>query len=134
MSFRLVAGAVLLSLAIAGCLLLGTVGWFAIGFGMLTACTNDYSCTSNGCPPCAGVEHWLTAGAVAQWALAGLGGVLLFVGLRGRQSLRLVIGTIAIVAASATVVVGTTWRASESYCQPGTPGYADSYCSTGSTG
>lgn len=128
---RLVPGAVLLSLAIAGCFLLGTLGWFMIGFGMMTDCTNNYSCTTSGCSPCGTAERWINAGGVAQWLLAGVAGVLLFRGVRDRRALRLVVSGAAVLALSVAVVVGTTWRASQSYCQPGTTGYDASYCSTG---
>lgn len=55
-------------------LLLATIGSFAVGFGLMTSCTNTYSCTSSGCPPCATTSAWLTAGWIGQ-------GVLLLVGV-----------------------------------------------------
>jgi hypothetical protein len=36
----------------------------------------------------------------------------------------------AVLAVSVLTIVGTTWRAQASYCQPGTSGYSTSYCST----
>lgn len=125
-----VLGTVLLSLAIGVCLLLGTLGWFAIGFGMMTDCTNNYSCTETGCPPCATTERWINAGGITQWILAGAGlGLAIWGIVRTKDGSRLAVGALVLLVASTATVVGTTWRASESYCQPGTPGYAASYCS-----
>ena len=42
-----------LGVALAVVLFLATVGSFGIGFGVMTNCTNTYSCTSTGCEPCA---------------------------------------------------------------------------------
>lgn len=125
-----VAGVVLVAVAIGIALLLGTFGWFAVGFGMMTDCTNNYNCTDSGCAPCDSTAAWINAGGVIQLALALAGVVLLVLGLRSLQRACLLLGGIALLAGSAATVVGTTWRAEESYCQPGTPGYAASYCST----
>jgi hypothetical protein len=37
------------SLVVVG--VLATVGTFMVGFGVLTGCTSEYSCTATGCPP-----------------------------------------------------------------------------------
>jgi MYXO-CTERM domain-containing protein len=54
---------------------LATVGSFGAAFGVMTGCTNEYSCTSTGCAPCTTTNAWLTAGWIAQGVLllAGLG-------------------------------------------------------------
>jgi len=54
--------------------------------------------------------------------------------MRGRRSsglraYRLIIG-ITVAVASVAAIALTTAAASRSYCQPGTPGYAVSYCET----
>ena len=122
-------GVALVSVAIGTCLLLGTFGWFAVGFGMMTDCTNNYSCTETGCGPCDTTARWINAGGLIQLGLAVAGVVLLVIGLRSSQRACLALGGIALLACSAVTAVGTTWRAGESFCQPGTQGYAASYCS-----
>ncbi len=124
-----VAGVVLVSAAIGTALILGTLGWFAVGFGMMTDCTNDYSCTETGCTPCATTGRWINAGGVAQLVLAGVGVVALVLRLRAKQCAHLVVDAAALLALSVLTIIGTTWQAQESYCQPGTPGYSSSYCS-----
>ncbi len=130
MSVRYGLGLVLLSFAIAVCFLFGTLGWFSIGFGMMTDCTNNYNCTTTGCEPCAHAGRWINAGGIAQWVLAVLGVVVLVRGVRAKRWGQLMFGGAAIVVISVLTLVGTTWRANESFCQPGTPGYQASYCST----
>ncbi|MGB0099267.1 MAG: hypothetical protein WBP61_03215 [Nocardioides sp.] len=129
MRASLVAGAVLTSLAIAICLFLGTVGWFFVGFAMMTDCTTDYSELGN--DTCTTTGRWINAGALLQWVLAATGAALLVWGLVAKRSAHLVIGGVALAAVSVVTIVATTWAADRSYCQPGTPGYARSYCSTG---
>lgn len=62
------------SLAVVG--FLATMGSFGAGFGLMTDCTNTYSCTVTGCPPCETTNAWLNAGWIGQGALL-LGGVVL---------------------------------------------------------
>ncbi|HET7327597.1 MAG TPA: hypothetical protein VFJ14_09975 [Nocardioidaceae bacterium] len=125
-----IAGIVLVSVAIGTCLLLGTFGWFAVGFSMMTDCTNNYNCTATSCTPCATTGRWINAGGIAQWVLAGMGVVVLRTGMRAKQRAYLVGGGGMLLAMSVLTIAGTTWLAQESYCQPGTPGYISSYCST----
>ena len=124
-----VIGVVVVSIAIGSSLLLGTFGWFAVGFGMMTDCTNNYSCSQTGCAPCATTSRWITAGAIMQWVLAGTGVALLIRAARRKRPTGLAISGLVLLAVSVMAFVGTTWRAQESYCQPGTPGYDRSYCS-----
>jgi hypothetical protein len=109
-------------------LILGTLGWFVVGFGMMTDCTNDYSCTVAGCSPCATTERWINGGGLAQLLLTGAGVGVLLLGKRPERRAFLAFGAAALLALSLLTFVGTTWRALESYCQPGTLGYASSYC------
>ena len=66
-------GVIAMTVAICCCVLLGTVGWFAVGFGTMTDCTNSYSCSTQSCQPCAVAGRWINVGGIAQWLLAGLG-------------------------------------------------------------
>lgn len=124
-----VVGLVLVSTAVGTSLLLGTFGWFAVGFGMMTDCTNDYSCSQTGCTPCAMTSRWITAGGITQWVLAGTGAALLIRAPHLKRPTDLAIGGVALLAVSVMAFVGTSWRAQESFCQPGTSGYNRSYCS-----
>lgn len=109
-------------------LLLGTLGWFAVGFGIMTDCTNNYHCTETSCGPCVTTERWINAGGITQWVLAGIGVAASVRGLRAKRRAHLAVGAAALVAMSVLTIVAMTWRAQESYCQPGTPGYLTSYC------
>ena len=129
MKLRSLTGTVVLSTAIGTGLLLGTFGWFAVGLGLMTDCTNNYSCSPAGCPPCASAGRWVNAGGLAQLTLAGTGIAVLVRGLRTGQRTRLAVRGAALLATSLLTVVGTTWLAQESYCRPGTAAYAGSYCS-----
>ena len=130
MRISVVLGVVLLSLAIGACVLLGTLGWLAVGFGTLSSCTDDYSCATSGCPPCVTTQRWVNAGGVIPWVLAVVGTVVLVRGVRAARASMLLVCGLVVLTASAVSFAGTTWRAQESYCRPGTPGYDDSYCST----
>ncbi len=124
-----VAGVILASVAIGTCLLLGTFGWFAVGFGVMTDCTDDYGCSSTGCSPCANAGRWINLGGITQLVLAGAGFAVLVRAWRAKRARHLSLWGAALLAASVLIVAGTTWRAQDSYCQPGTAGYARSYCS-----
>src|SRR3954469_8498520 len=79
-------------------LLLGTAVVFGVGFGVMTACTDTYSCTATGCAPCRSASSWLNGGWAAQ-------GVLLIaalaLGATARRGLRP-----ASVCAVGVVIVG----------------------------
>lgn len=129
MSLRTRLGVALLVLAIGTCMLLGSLGWFAVGFGIMTDCTNDYSCSSGSCSPCAAAQRWITLGGITQWVLAAVGVAILVRRIKvGNPSTVLLAGAILLVASLVTAV-GTTWAADASYCREGTPGYRASYCS-----
>jgi hypothetical protein len=63
-----------LGISLAVVALLATVGGFGVRFGVMSACTDSYSCTSASCRPCAAAGAWSTVGWGAQ-------GVLLLVAL-----------------------------------------------------
>ena len=119
------------AVATAVCVLFGTIGWFAVGFGVMTDCTNNYSCSTTGCAPCATTGRWINVGGLAQQLLAAAGVAVLIRGQRTRQSGRLASGGAVLLVSSVLIMVGTTWEAERSYCQPGSPGYVGSYCPTG---
>ena len=100
-----------------------------VGFGLMTDCTNSYGCTETGCTPCADTENWVNAGGIAQLVLAGMGVVVLVLKIKRRPNLAIT-GAV-LLATSVLTMVGTTWRAQESYCQPDAPGYISSDCSIG---
>ena len=108
-------GTGLVSAAIGTSLLLGTLGWFAVGFGTMTDCTSKYDCTETNCPPCAATLHWINAGGIAQWVLAGTGAVVLARRRRAQPHPDLAFRGAALLAASVLTMVGTTWRANQSY-------------------
>jgi hypothetical protein len=108
-------GTGLVSVAIGTSLLLGTFGWFAVGFGTMTDCTSKYGCTETNCPPCATAERWINAGGIAQWALAGTGVVVLTRRRRAKQHPDLALCGAALLAMSVLTMVGTTGRAQKSY-------------------
>jgi len=126
-----VSAIALVTVAISICLLLGTIGWFVVGFGVMTDCTDNYSCSTTGCRPCTTTALWINAGGLAQQLLAGAGVAVLIRGLRTRQGGRLASGGAALLVSSVLIFVGTTWQAEHSYCHAGTQGYRNSYCSTG---
>jgi len=63
--------------------LLATVGGFGVGFGVMSACTDTYSCTSASCRPCATAGAWSTVGWAAQAVLLLVAVTLLVLGARG---------------------------------------------------
>ena len=130
MRTRFVAAVALVVIAIGTCVAFGTLGWFAIGFGVMTSCTDDYSCSITSCSPCRTTGLWINAGALAQQLLAAAGVVVLVRGMRTKRGGHLASAGLALLVSSVLVVVGTTWRAEGSYCRPGSPDYRSSYCST----
>jgi hypothetical protein len=73
---------VLAATTLAVTLLLGTLGWFAAGFGITTSCTDDFNCIDTSCAPCAAERAWVNAGGTGQWVLALAAAVLLVLGRR----------------------------------------------------
>jgi hypothetical protein len=69
-------------LAVAVTVPLGSLGWFILGMGVGTGCTNHYSCVSGFCAPCRVAESSVIAGGGGQWLLAAAALVLLIAGLR----------------------------------------------------
>ncbi len=63
-------------LAVVVTFLLATVGGFGLSFGVMTDCTNEYSCTVTACAPCSTANGWLGAGWAGQAVLLLVAGVL----------------------------------------------------------
>ncbi len=61
-------------------LVLATVGSFGAWFGLMTQCTNTYSCTITSCVPCRGTSTWLNIGWAAQGVLLLIGAALAVLG------------------------------------------------------
>ena len=68
--------------ALAVPLLLATFGSFAVSFGGLTECTNDYRCTVTDCAPCATANNWFVAGWAGQVLLVLATGALVLLAAR----------------------------------------------------
>ena len=92
-------------------LVLGFPGAFAVGFGALTGCTNDFGCTTNDCAPCQGVGPWTGRMLVGELVLLGVAAVLALASLARRA--RPVVGPVGWVVAAAAVAwfALTAWRA-----------------------
>lgn len=96
-------------------LLLGTVGSVGVGFGVMTACTDDFSCTTTGCAPCAATGDWLIRGWLGQGLL-----LLLGLGLAVLAARRIRVGAVrraalALGPISVALIVATTALAAGSY-------------------
>ncbi|HYF73441.1 MAG TPA: hypothetical protein VD864_11510 [Nocardioides sp.] len=111
----LVGGIVLVGLAILTSAVLGTLGWFAVGFGVMTDCTNQYSCSDTGCGPCDRAEAWLGAGAALQMVLVVTGTLILLRGVLGRRPALLTTAGAILLAVSVLTIVATTSGARASY-------------------
>ncbi len=131
----LVAGVALVVLAVATCLALGTIGWAAVGFGVMTDCTNEYSCSTAGCPPCAATSRWITLGGLTQLGLAVVGVVVLVRAVSAarvhRRPAVLVVAGVLLLATSLVTLAVTTAAARGSYCRVASPGDEDGSCATG---
>jgi hypothetical protein len=80
---------------------LGTLGWFAVGFGQATVCT-DFNEAPHACDA---LYHWLDVGFIGQWVLLLVSGFLLAFGVWGRPRSR----TPASIAAWVTVALAVGW-------------------------
>ena len=104
-----------LSISLAGVLFLATVGSFAAGFGVMTDCTDTYSCTTSACRPCSATSTWLNVGWVVQGLLLLIGTGLVVLSAR-RIQLRVVrSGALILGAASLAVFAVSTSLAISSY-------------------
>lgn len=97
-----------LGVALAVVLFLATIGSVAVGFGVMTDCTNVYSCTSSGCAPCATTNAWLTAGWIGQGVLLLVALVLVVLAARRRRLPAVRAAALALTPLSIGLVVATT--------------------------
>jgi hypothetical protein len=79
---------------------LGTLGFFAVGFGQATVCT-DFNEALHACD---GLYRWLAVGFIGQWVLAFVSAFVLAVGLRRPQR-----RTPASIAAWVMVALAIGW-------------------------
>jgi hypothetical protein len=89
-------------------LLLGTLGSFGVGFGLMTRCTDTYSCTATGCPPCATTNAWLTAGWAGQGLLLLIGLVLAVLASRHVRPPAVRVAALLLAPVSIALLVATT--------------------------
>jgi hypothetical protein len=109
----IVRGPVRLALAVTS--LLATFGSFAVSFGGLTECTNEYRCTVTDCTPCATADDWFTAGWAGQVLLLLATGVLVLLAA-GRVRPRAVRGAaLGLTVISPALFVVTTALAQQSF-------------------
>ncbi|MGY1762062.1 hypothetical protein ACI79G_11565 [Geodermatophilus sp. SYSU D00779] len=97
-----------LGVALAVVLFLATVGSLGVGFGVMTNCTNTYSCTSTGCEPCATTSAWLTAGWIGQGVLLLVAVALVVLAVRHRRLPAVRATALALTPLSVALVVVTT--------------------------
>jgi hypothetical protein len=96
--------------------LLGSLGFFVVGFGVGSNCTDQFDCGRDTCAPCASSFSWVNAGAIGQWVLVIAVIVLLIVGLR-RPLLRriMAVGLWGVVPVSCAWIAVSTGVAQRSF-------------------
>ncbi len=104
-----------ISLAVVVTLLAATLVSWGLGFGILTECTNDNSCSETDCAPCATAGTWLKVGWGVQAALFIVAIVLTVVGARGRRPGATAIAALVVCAASVAAIYATSAAATASY-------------------
>jgi hypothetical protein len=95
--------------------LLATIGSFAASFGVMTDCTDTYSCTVTSCRPCSPTSAWLTIGWVVQGALLLLGTGLAVFGARRTDVRAVRQGAVLLGTTSIVLFAVTTWLAVRSF-------------------
>ena len=91
--------------------LLGTVGWLGLGFGIGTSCVDG----GHEAVQCAAAHHWIIAGGLGQWALVVAACVLVVQGLtRSWSSLRALM-CFAVLPLSVAWITITTLLAESSF-------------------
>jgi hypothetical protein len=101
--------------ALALILLIGTAGSFGVGFGVLTDCTNAFSCTTTDCAPCSAAGRWLNAGWAGQAVLLVAGLALAVLARRGLRPRAVRTAALVLAGLSVALIVTTTALAGQSY-------------------
>jgi hypothetical protein len=96
-------------------LALGTIVVLGAGFGILSACTDTYSCPTTGCAPCRPASTWLNGGWAVQGVLLVAGLVLAVLARGGRKNSWPRAAGLAIAGLSVVTAAGTTALAIASY-------------------
>ncbi len=100
--------------------LLATAGSFVLGFGVMTGCTNAYSCSTSGCGPCSLTSSLLVGGWVLQGVLLVVALALLLPPVARRVPQRRLLALALVVPlVSVLAFAGVAWAAERSYCRPG---------------
>lgn len=95
---------------------LGSIGWLGTGFGVITSCTDHFSCVIDTCAPCAAANHWIDAGGIGQWILVVAAGVLLVLGeKRPYWRSPLVVASVFILPSSIAWISISTGQAMHSF-------------------
>lgn len=92
-------------------LLVATIGSFGAGFGVMTSCTNTYSCTVTNCSPCATTYAWLNAGWIGQGALLLVGVALTVLAARRIRLREVRAAALVLAPVSVALIVATTTAA-----------------------
>jgi hypothetical protein len=104
-----------LIVSLAVVVLLATVGSVAAGFGVMTNCTDTYSCTTTSCGPCSTTGTWLAVGWALQGVLLLLGTVLVVLGARRMRLPAVRLGGVLLGPLSIVLFAATTWLALRSF-------------------
>jgi hypothetical protein len=119
-----------MGLAVVTPLLLASIGYMALQFGIMTGCTTQYSCTETLCAPCVEPFAWLSVGAAVQVLLLLCAVVIAWRCWRRWSRIAVATAAAALLVMSIATVAGTTHVADSSYCRPGppVPALAEEYC------
>ncbi len=96
-------------------LLLATLGSFGASSGVMTRCTNAYSCTVTTCHPCRAADLWLDAGWITQGVLLLIGVASAALGARRVRPRTVRLGALLLTAGSPALFIATTWLALHSF-------------------
>ena len=105
---------------------------WGVGFGVMTDCTNNFSCTVDDCDPCATANAWLTGGLVALGVLFLVGIALVVAAGQAWRPRRTLTASVVALILPGVVVLAAGFGASQSYCNDpnepavdGGPNYCD---------
>ncbi|MGY1706284.1 hypothetical protein ACI79C_17100 [Geodermatophilus sp. SYSU D00697] len=96
-------------------LTLATLGSFGASFGVMTQCTDTYSCTVTSCRPCQTAGTWLDVGWIAQGVLLVVGVVSTVLSARRVRARAVRLGALLLGAGSLVLFAATTSLAARSF-------------------